>query len=122
MQEGQFTQKLLREIKSHIPDAVVFKFSDRITRGIPDFSITWCGLTTWFEVKLVANKRPFEPIQYEYLRRLFRGHYIFADIAAQRFGLRHIVAKWPLQTEKPLVGAMNFAELVQGIAREARND
>lgn len=123
MTESEWTsRKLLPALRGRMPHAVVQKLNDRTTSGLPDFFVCEGGLTTFFEVKLVTNKQPFEPIQYEYLRRLFRGHYVFADLAAQRFGLRHIVAKWPLQTEKPLVGAMNFAELVQVIVHEARND
>lgn len=68
MTESQFTQRLLRELRRRMPDAVIFKHNDRTTGGIPDFSITVGGKTTWWEVKVYPNK--LSTLQMETLRRL----------------------------------------------------
>lgn len=72
MTESQFTQKLLKALRSHpaLKDAVIFKFNDRTTRGIPDFSISIYEHTIWFEVK-VGNNNPTK-IQAYFLKK-FRG-------------------------------------------------
>lgn len=48
--EASLTQKLLSKIRGLRPQAVVLKFNDRVTSGIPDFAVA-DGLTVWGEVK-----------------------------------------------------------------------
>lgn len=57
MTESAFTAKLLKALRSHaaLKDAVVWKHADRISAGIPDFSVTVSGRTTWWEVKVKPN-------------------------------------------------------------------
>ena len=81
MTEANFTLELLRELRRHLPNAVIFKHADGYTKGVPDFSITLRGLTAWFEVKLclgtqlTMRNKAFEPAQWETLRRL-NGYYV----------------------------------------------
>jgi hypothetical protein len=72
--EAQFTGSLLRELRRRMPEAVVFKFNDRFTSGIPDCSVTLDGITTWFELKVGTNH--VTRIQWETLRRLKRGYLV----------------------------------------------
>lgn len=120
MIESQRTYALLRELRKRMPDAEIDKYNDRSTKGIPDFSVVWDGITTWFEVKLTSNKKMFEPIQYEKLRRRMRGWYLFIN-DYNRYELRHIVTRWPYQTHKPAPG-LTFAEGAQEIVKICRTD
>jgi len=58
MTESQFQSRLLKALRSHpaLKDAVIFKHSDRFSRGIPDFSVTVNARTTWWEVKVAPGK------------------------------------------------------------------
>jgi hypothetical protein len=76
MTESQFQTKLLRALKQHpaLKDAVIFKHSDRFNRGVPDFSVTINGRTTWWEIKMLPN-RPTK-IQSYYLNKLAPVSYV----------------------------------------------
>lgn len=52
MTEGAFVSRLLREARTLLEPqgAVIFKHHD-ITAGMPDFSVTWRGVTSWWEAK-----------------------------------------------------------------------
>lgn len=76
MTESQWTGKLLKELRRRMPNAVIIKFNDRSTSGIPDFCIVRDGVTQWFEVK-VNNRDPYEPLQWTMLYRM-KGSYIIA--------------------------------------------
>lgn len=56
MTESHVTRKLLRRLRETLPAAVIFKHNDFYTAGIPDFTITLNGKTTWFEIKVIPNK------------------------------------------------------------------
>lgn len=77
MTEAEFSRKLRKELKKQMPESEIIKIADQYTAGIPDFAVIVYGVTTWFELKLFTNKKLFEPIQYERLRRMGRGYYIF---------------------------------------------
>ena len=51
MNEATLKRALVKAIKTTMPGAVVFPHQDRFTAGIPDISVTWAGVTTWWEVK-----------------------------------------------------------------------
>lgn len=70
MLEGKFTAKLLRALRTHpgLKGAVVWKFSDRWTSGIPDFAVIYRARTAWFEVKVKPNK--LTALQQEWIKRL----------------------------------------------------
>lgn len=78
MTEAQLTYRLTRMLRLRLPQATVFKHADGFTAGMPDVSISWEGHTVWVEVKLLNNKKLFEPLQLETLRRL-RGWYLVWD-------------------------------------------
>lgn len=80
MTESQLTGKLIKFVRVKRPDAVVFKHSDRTTVGVPDMSITCCGLTRWYEVKVEPNWPPTK-IQVATMAKIQRasggdGHYL----------------------------------------------
>jgi len=49
--EATLKRNLVKAIKTTMPGAVVFRHEDQFTAGIPDISVTWAGITTWWEVK-----------------------------------------------------------------------
>ena len=51
MTESSLTTDLLRELRARLPGAVVMKHSELRLSGVPDFSVTLGGRTSWFEVK-----------------------------------------------------------------------
>ena len=51
MSERELITKIQKYIKAKYPDAVVYKFSDRFTVGIPDLAILINSKTYWIEVK-----------------------------------------------------------------------
>lgn len=83
MIESKFTQRLLKALRTEMPGAIILKHSDRYTGGMPDFSITREGRTTWCEVKVTTqpgtgskeNARMFEPLQFETCKRM-RAYYL----------------------------------------------
>lgn len=60
MTEASVTQGLLSHLKQALPGAVIFKLSDRLTKGVPDISVAWNGYTTWLEVKLLRRGESLE--------------------------------------------------------------
>jgi hypothetical protein len=77
--ESRFSQRLRKEMRRQIPQAVIFKIHDPITGGIPDFSVTLDRRTLWLEIKLATNKPSFSPLQLETMRRLGRAAYVIWD-------------------------------------------
>ena len=53
--ESTVTRSLLTYIRKNLPQAVVIKHSDQFTAGIPDFSISLNGITSWYEIKIVRR-------------------------------------------------------------------
>lgn len=51
MTEGQLTRELIKVIERTMLSAVVLKHAERFTSGIPDMSVTWHGVTSWWECK-----------------------------------------------------------------------
>jgi hypothetical protein len=83
MTESAFTSKLLAALRKDplLKDcgAVIFKHCDRLTAGIPDFSITVKGrYTTWWEVKVMPNG--LSKIQKYYIDKLKpAAHVLWVD-------------------------------------------
>lgn len=116
MTESQFSAKLLRALRTALPNAVIFKISDRFTSGIPDFVAIHEGLATWFELKVKNNKPTL--IQWETLRRLRRGYLVQW---AQTIGMvTHVVAT--RQAAELSEGPFKFERLVEHIVRLCRCD
>ena len=63
MNEATLKRNLVKSIKSTMPGAVVFRHEDQFTAGIPDISVTWAGITTWWEVKYSPIGRSSKPTQ-----------------------------------------------------------
>jgi hypothetical protein len=102
--EADYTRKIVKALKQRLPNAVTFKHADMFTMGVPDYSVTRGGVTTWFEAKHLdeaknwdfstpdyqrgglLNPRPdiirlrptldVPAAQWETLRRLLRGYLV----------------------------------------------
>jgi hypothetical protein len=57
MTESAFTRKLLKDLRARLVPrgAVLYKHNDFYTAGVPDFTITIGGRTTWWEIKVAPN-------------------------------------------------------------------
>lgn len=95
-EENAQTLKVVKALRQRLPGAVTFKHTDMYTMGVPDFSVTLRGLTTWYEAKYLDEKcvhhvvgsvpsvdkvavRPrlhVPAVQWETLRRLGRGYLV----------------------------------------------
>lgn len=51
MTERTITTNVIKHVRGAIRHAVVLKHADRFTAGIPDFSVSVMGGTTWIEMK-----------------------------------------------------------------------
>jgi VRR-NUC domain len=73
MTEAKFTAKLLKALRAHpaLDEAVIWKFNDRVSAGIPDFAIVIGRRTLWVEVKIHPNK--LSKIQKYYLDQIKEG-------------------------------------------------
>jgi hypothetical protein len=49
--ESSLTTDLLKALRAALPNAVVLKHNERVLSGVPDFSVTLAGRTSWWEVK-----------------------------------------------------------------------
>lgn len=88
MTESHFTRKLLRALRRTLPKSVIFKHADLFTAGVPDFSATFQGCTTWVEVKrypatyvalghlTIRPARDVTALQWETLYKLGRGYLV----------------------------------------------
>src|SRR5277367_2980059 len=84
MTENQFQAILLSRLRKHsdLKEAVIWKLSDRFTRGIPDVLISLRGVTTYFELKVWPNGPT--KIQAHYLKMLSpRGHVVTRLLSGQ---------------------------------------
>ena len=108
--ESQFTARLLRALRAHpaLRDAVIWKHNDRTTRGIPDFSMTINGRTTWWEIKVGDNR--LTKIQKYFIERLQP----VAFVVRCKCGSLHF-----LNETAP---SMDFGFLVDQIVSRARRD
>jgi hypothetical protein len=98
MKEGDFTSLLLRTLKAHpsLQGAVIFKHSDFYTMGVPDFTITIRGRTTWWEVKVHPNKPTkiqqfyidaLKPVSYVIVAKEHGGRPMNSEITVSGCGL-----------------------------------
>lgn len=76
MTEASVLSALIAVLRSRFPGAVIFKFHDISTKGMPDIAMTWNGFTTWIEVKLLKKgtslKDCSEPLQLHTMTSLAR--------------------------------------------------
>ena len=59
MNESELTGYLKDSVKRVMRWSVPLKHADKFNSGVPDLSVTWRGITSWWEVKLY-DERPFE--------------------------------------------------------------
>lgn len=74
--EKAFLAKLLPDLRKRLEPkgAVIFKHNDFYTSGVPDFTITIDGRTTWWEAKLAPNTPT--KLQAYYLKALGSAGYV----------------------------------------------
>lgn len=60
--EARQTLPFLRSLRVKAPDAIVTKYNDRVTSGLPDGSVTRRGRTVWMEFKTSHGKDPADPL------------------------------------------------------------
>lgn len=107
MKESDFLSRVLKDVKYYLEGrGVVFKHNDRITRGIPDASVSYCGRTTWLEAKWLGKKRSYEPkgelLQHETMRRLESSAYAYY-LLGYSTGETRFVTALPSQIEDLLI-------------------
>lgn len=74
MNELTRTRKLVQDLSSGLNGSVVIKHTDSHTQGVPDISVTWAGITSWWEAKLIKkNKIIGREVQNEMMRRMERA-------------------------------------------------
>jgi hypothetical protein len=59
--EGTLKRALVKAIRAAMPGAVVYRHEDTFSAGIPDISVTWQGITSWWEVKYEPLGRTSKP-------------------------------------------------------------
>lgn len=81
--EASLTHDLGEAIKKRLNGAIVIKHADRFNAGIPDMSVTWMRVTSWWEVKYSRDGKFKSPaIQSTMCRRLARHGYCFYIVYA----------------------------------------
>jgi hypothetical protein len=55
--ENSYTQELVKGVRARLKKAVTFRHTDLFTKGVPDFSVTRGGVTSWFEAKYLDDSR-----------------------------------------------------------------
>lgn len=60
----------LTYFRSHFPQAVVFRHEDSLRAGIPDASISWRGVTSWWEFKYADPNVKWRGAQAAELQRM----------------------------------------------------
>lgn len=112
MKESQFQSKLLPALRRIMPQAIVVKFNDRFTSGIPDVMVSLKGMVTWFELKTDHN--PVTVLQRETMKRLVRAYEVRA------IGNKFVVMQSSWSDAQHWLDTFN--ELVAEMVRICRND
>lgn len=113
MKESQFQSRLLHALRHAMPQAIVVKFNDRFTSGIPDVMVSLKGMVTWFELKTDHN--PATLLQRETMKRLVRAYEVRAISG------RFLVLQ-PSWNENYEEWFDTFNDLVAEMVRICRND
>lgn len=100
MTESDLTQDLMRFAHAEMHGSVVMKHADRFNSGHPDFSLTWHGITSWWEVKHYDNE-PFETPQLQKItcQRLARQTVCNYIIYEQRGEFKQVLIVHPEKIE-----------------------
>lgn len=102
MTEADFQSKLRRALQARLPKAVIWKYADRFTAGIPDLSVTHEGRTTWLELKV--NNGKLTKLQFIMLERV-RG-----------FAINMSNDTWTVQQVHPNVALMKWSTGIDSLA------
>lgn len=80
MNEIPRSREFSRRVSLALAGSIVLKHTDRFTQGIPDTSVTWARVTSWWEHKILRDdKIQGREVQNEMMRRLERcglAHYV----------------------------------------------
>ncbi len=75
MTEGRLKSGLIKEFRT-LPQCVAIPHTEQSIHGVPDLSVTWCGKTTWLEIKFLKPNAPMA----------IRGNQHFMMLNLQRAG------------------------------------
>ena len=88
MNEASVTAALTAKTRTSLLGSVVLKHNEAIQSGVPDFSVTWHGVTSWYEVKYAHPTFKSKGIQHITACRLnregFCRYVIYSDIKGVR--------------------------------------
>jgi hypothetical protein len=62
--EAGFKAQTVEAIRKLAPNALAIRHEDKVTTGIPDLSLSYAGITTWWEFKVIRvgdGPEPFSP-------------------------------------------------------------
>lgn len=117
MNETSIVSKLTTALRRDLKTFVILKHADRFTHGVPDISVTGCGLTSWWEVKLANPTFDSPGIQELTMLRLakngFARYIVFRDDPkSTRIVAPSELGHW---TEIPVVLGFDFEWITQYI-------
>ena len=108
--ESGLKAALLREVKRQLPGLVVLAHADSIRSGVPDWSVTGGGCTTWWEFKHATPDFASPGIQELTMRRLAAGGFARYVIWEEKRGIKRTLIIHPnhLKDRQPEVWAVGF--------------
>lgn len=95
MTEAFLLSNLLNKLRATLPRAVVIKHCDRMTSGVPDFSVTMNGRTSWWETKYACPSFKSQGIQELTLLRLATAGYARYIVWEEKKGIRQTLIVHP---------------------------
>jgi len=119
MTEATLKRALVKAIKDELQGAVVYRHEDAFSAGRPDISVTWEGVTSWWEVKYEPLGRTSRPtkLQAHEVERLGRqtvaGFVIYRD-RVREGGKRAYVATWEQEESFPGYDHIGVANAIRG--------
>lgn len=112
MTEQPLVTALLKLLRAELRDYKIIKHADRWTKGIPDFSATGDGITSWWEVKhttdhSIKHHKDFG-IQWETMKALERAGTAYYVVYSNR-GLPRVEIARPSKVQQDgSYEAMNY--------------
>ena len=123
MTESSLTQLTMTACRAAMPGAEVLKHSDRFNGGYPDVTVTWHGVTSWWEMKFYNNGDFESPaLQNAQCRRLYNQGICYYAIYVVDGAYREIrvvppglMPEWRTRGMAVVVGGLEHAVLANHI-------
>jgi hypothetical protein len=87
MDETYLKGRLVKQMRSAFPDAVIFRHEDYFTAGIPDISMTWLHNTLWIEIKHAKPSIKGKKIQAYTCDKLNGIYVVYREVQGMQFTL-----------------------------------